>query len=90
MDKGIILQQIEEFILCNGWKENRDPEDDHITYDKSGNFSIALSNDGIVFIADEGDVMHFSLNYETYYAVIGYMIVHRLIGMDFKIPEFAR
>lgn len=83
MNKEIIIRAVEEFITNNGWKAETN-EDGYQSFYKKGNMSIAIGNDEVVFITDQDDVIHFSINYETYYAVIGYMICHRMIAMDFK------
>lgn len=85
MNKPMIIRIIEDFIIKNGWKAAAQT-DEYQRFYKEGNMSIAIGNDEVVFIADQGDIMHFSINYETYYAVIGYMVSKRLIAIDFKEP----
>jgi len=68
-------KKIIKFLIDNGWKrESKDSE--HISFNKENSCGIDVGNDEIVFVDDSGDFAHIPLDY---YALVGYIFVHRII-----------
>ena len=90
MNQIELIKKIEDFLILNGWKSERETGDEYFRFYKPGNFSIDIVENEIVFIADEGDVCHipfigqYGNGLFTYYAMIGYMVSKRLLAIDFK------
>lgn len=80
-------ERIIEFIKINGWiqeKENQD--EDWISFYKDDNIEIDISSDNeeVVFIGSSGDFLHLKIDHFTIYTMLGYMIEHHIIAIDYK------
>lgn len=89
MNQIELIKKIENFLILNGWKSERETGDEYFRFYKPGNFSIDVGNDEIIFNANEGDVCLIPFFKRgnaifTYYAMIGYMVSKRLLAIDFK------
>ena len=68
-------QVIDAFLIKNGWEALVDVED-YSSYCREGGCGIDVSDKDIVFIDDTGDFFTMPLNY---YALVGFIYIHRLI-----------
>lgn len=67
-------QKIVDIIRANGWLY--DDKDEYMHFFKDGSIGIDIGDNEVVFIDDNGDFAHIPLNY---YAVVGFIFVHRII-----------
>ena len=73
-----------KFLIMNGYIYSNEIDTDittYTTYTKVGACAIDIDEDEIVLIDDTGDFLHLPLNY---YALIGALIEHRQIAVDYK------
>jgi hypothetical protein len=76
--------KIVDFLNKNGWEMTL-LEDEYETYEKENNISIAISEDEIVLIGEEGDFAHIILNEMTFYYLIGFLFHYRYISINYKV-----
>jgi hypothetical protein len=69
-------QKIGNFLTKNGWKyDGHDGEYTH--YNCHNRASVDVGKDEIVFVGDIGDFAHIPL---SYYALVGFVYVNRIIA----------
>ena len=68
-------KKIADFLIKNGWKYDG-KDDDYRIYDCEGRASVDVGKDEIVFVGDIGDFAHIPL---SYYALVGFVYVNRII-----------
>jgi hypothetical protein len=68
------IKRVVEFLIVNGWKY--DSKDEYMHFNKNDLVSIDVGETEVVFIDDTGDFAHIPLNF---YAVVGFIYVHRII-----------
>ena len=69
------LEKIADFLKSNGW-ELWD-KDEYLHFAKKDSVGIDVNEKEIVFIDDSGDYAHIV---SDYYALVGFIIVHRIIN----------
>jgi len=69
------INKIARFLRANGWKRGN-KDGDYVPFHKEGSVGIDMGEGEIVFIDDTGDFAHIPLNY---YALVGFVYVHRLM-----------
>lgn len=69
-------KKIYNFLKLNGWKRDCDSDSEYVSFNKEGAISIDVGKDEIVFISDIGDFARIPFNF---YAMVGFVYVHRLI-----------
>jgi len=77
------IEKVKQFLINNGWNIDND-DSDFDAYFKDGNMGFNIDNEEIVLIGDIGDFYHIKIESGCYYHLLGYMIHHRLIAIDFK------
>jgi hypothetical protein len=62
-------------------------DEEYDSYGKDNNIGINIAKDfsEIVLIGEFGDFKHFKVDHDIIYTLIGYMISHRFISVDFKL-----
>ena len=80
-----------KFLIDNGWRTDDILEgyivigDLYTHFYKEGNIAIDVDNNEVVFLNGIGDFASFPINSLTVYTLLGYMIQHHILSMDYKM-----
>ena len=76
-------KEIQDFIERNGWIM-RERRDEYASYYKHNNIGIDITGHEIVLIGESGDFCNIPMNYLARYTLLGLLIDHHVLGMDYK------
>ena len=79
--------EIIEFIVNNGWERDKECDKYYRSFYKENNIGIDVNNNDIVLIDDNGDFAHIQLNKHSIYTLLGFLIQHHFISIDYKWIE---
>lgn len=88
-----IVKRIIDFITKNGWSkedivyaDEEDPDEyEFQSFHKQGNISIDVSSNEIVLLGEEGDICHIQINKDSVYTLLGYLIQHKYLAIDYNM-----
>jgi hypothetical protein len=78
------INRVKSFLMLNGWKPVKSGDPGLHSFEKENNISIDIMEDEIVLIGWDGDFNHIPLNYFSDYTLMGYLLHHRYISIDYK------
>jgi hypothetical protein len=86
------IKKVRKFLEINGWTEETKYNDENIDvivyYHKSDFPDIEIYLDEIVFVGDVGDFCHIPISGVSHYALLGFMMVNKLIDNNFVWPDY--
>ena len=82
------MDKVIKFLDANGWK--MEPKKDilggeYTQFHKANNYDIDIDDNEVVFIDDTGDFLHLNNNSNIFYTVLGALIHHRALAIDYKL-----
>jgi hypothetical protein len=76
------IQKCIDFLVRNGWKDEKfTSDDDYTSFGKEGYYQIDIGKEEIVIIGDVGDIQHLPINK---FALLGYLFDARQIDCGYK------
>jgi hypothetical protein len=84
-----MYKKVMEFLKKNGWEisDNYPAENDLTSFYKPDNISIDVNEEEIVLIDDNGDFLHFEIDNHILYTLLGYLMQHHYLAIDYKWVE---
>jgi hypothetical protein len=84
-----MCKKIMNFLKVNGWiiVDNYPAEGDFISFDKKDNIAIDVNEEEVVLIDDNGDFLHFEIDNHILYTLLGYLMQHHYLAIDYKWVE---
>lgn len=79
-------EKLIKFIEANGWKFG-EVSDEYDSYFKDNNIGIDIDFKEVVLVGESGDFKSFSIGCSIIYTLLGYMLAHKILAIDFKFSE---